>query len=176
VRTIRLIEIGAQEVHRGLEICIRTGMVDFSTISSSVWPETLKNDQFFDFAPEASNFKNSALKMHPTMRWLRCSPQNGRTSDSGRKIDKNLRKFMIFAKIVNCVARSARRRQPFQSKAPREGSGGKGASPVWALLVAHRGGVVCRLRPPSILANHALTYPPVGSQLQDVVAGLPGAR
>ena len=68
MRTIRLIEIGAQEVHRGLEICIRTGMVDFSTISSSVWPETAKNDEFFDFAPEASNFKNSARKMHPATR------------------------------------------------------------------------------------------------------------
>jgi len=74
-------------------------MVDFSTISSSVWPETLKNDQFFDFAPEASNFKNSALKMHPTMRWLRCEGPNDQfqkilspNPQNSSKIDQNLEK------------------------------------------------------------------------------------
>ena len=68
VGKIRILEIDAQDVYRGVEIRIGTGMVDFSTISNSVWPETFKNDEFFDFAPEASNFKNSACKMHPATR------------------------------------------------------------------------------------------------------------
>ena len=66
--TIRILEIDAQDVYRGVEIRIGTGMVDFSTISSSVWPETVKNDEFFDSAPEASDFKNSGRKIHPTTR------------------------------------------------------------------------------------------------------------
>ena len=66
--TIGNLEIDAQDVYRGVDQRIGTGMADFSTISSSVWPETVKHDQFFDFAPEASNFKNSARKMHPATR------------------------------------------------------------------------------------------------------------
>ncbi len=61
----RLLEFDTQDVYRGMDQRIGTGIVDFSTISSAVWPETAKNDEFFNFAPEASNFKNSACKMHP---------------------------------------------------------------------------------------------------------------
>ena len=67
VGTIRLLEIDAEDVYRGVDQRIGTGMVDFLTISTSVWPETAKNELFFDFAPEASNFENSARKMHPAM-------------------------------------------------------------------------------------------------------------
>ena len=68
VGTIGNFEIDAHEVYRGVDQRIGTGIVDFPTILNSVWLETAKNDQFFDFAPEASNFKNSARKMHPVTR------------------------------------------------------------------------------------------------------------
>ena len=68
VGTIRLLEIDAQDVYRDVDQCIRTGMVDFSTISSSVLPETLKNDEFIDFALQASYINFSACKMHPATR------------------------------------------------------------------------------------------------------------
>ena len=68
VGTIRILEIDAQDVYRGTDQCIRTGMVDLSTISSSVLPETLKDDEFFDFAPQASYINFSACKMHPATR------------------------------------------------------------------------------------------------------------
>ena len=68
VGTIRILEIDAQDVYRGVDQRIGTGMVDFSTISSSVWPETAKNDEFFDFAPQASYNNFSARKMHPATR------------------------------------------------------------------------------------------------------------
>ena len=68
VGTIGNFEIDAHDVYRGVDQRIGTGIVDFSTISTSVWLETAKNDAFFDFAPEASNFKNSARKMHPATR------------------------------------------------------------------------------------------------------------
>ena len=66
--TIRILGIDAQDVYRGVDQRIGTGIVDFPTILNSVWLETAKNDEFFDSAPEASNFKNSARKMHPTTR------------------------------------------------------------------------------------------------------------
>ena len=68
VGTVRILEIDAQDVYRGVDQRIGTGIVDFPTILNSVWPETAKNDEFFDFAPEASNFKNSACKMHRATR------------------------------------------------------------------------------------------------------------
>ena len=68
VGTMRLLEIDAQDVYRGVDQRMGTGIVDFSTISTSVWLETDKNDAFLGFAPEASNFKNSARKMHPATR------------------------------------------------------------------------------------------------------------
>ena len=68
VGTIRILEIDTQDVYRGMDQRIGTGIVDFPTVSKSVWPETVKNEEFFDFAPEASNFKNSARKMHPATR------------------------------------------------------------------------------------------------------------
>ena len=122
MRTIRLIEIGAQEVHRGLEICIGTGMVDFSTISTSVWLETAKNDEFSDFAPQASYSNFSACKMHPATCWLRCSPRNRHTSDSDRKIHQNFKKITIFPKNHQLWRKKSRRRQAFQPEAAREGS------------------------------------------------------
>ena len=64
VGTIRLLEIDAQDVYRDVDQRIGTGMVDFSTISNSVWLETGKNDEFFDFAPQASYINFSACKMH----------------------------------------------------------------------------------------------------------------
>ena len=68
VGTVRNLEIDAEDVYRGMDQRIGTGIIDFPTISNSIWPETLKNDQFFDFAPQASSFKNSVCKMHPTTR------------------------------------------------------------------------------------------------------------
>ena len=68
VGTIRILEIDAQDVYRGVDQRIGTGMVDFSTISSSVWPETAKPDEFLDFAPQASYINFSASKMHPATR------------------------------------------------------------------------------------------------------------
>ena len=62
--TNRLLKFDTEDVYRGMDQRIGTGIVDFSTISNSVWSETSKIDEFFDFAPEASNFKNSACKMH----------------------------------------------------------------------------------------------------------------
>jgi len=61
----RLLEYDTQDVYRGMDQRIGTGIVDFSTISSAVLPETAKNDEFFDFALEASYINFSACKMHP---------------------------------------------------------------------------------------------------------------
>ena len=63
--TIRILEIDALDVYRGVDQRIGNGMVDFSTISNSVLHETAKNDEFFDFAPQASYINFSARKMHP---------------------------------------------------------------------------------------------------------------
>ena len=65
VGTVRILEIDAQDIYRGVDQRIGTGMVDFSTISTSVWPETAKNDEFFDFVAQASYINFSACKMHP---------------------------------------------------------------------------------------------------------------
>ena len=98
VGTVRILEIDAQDVYRGVDQRIGTGIVDFSTISTSVWLETAKNDAFFDFAPEASNFKNSELKMHAATRWLRCDANDqfqnvlGPNRQFFSKIDQNVQK------------------------------------------------------------------------------------
>ena len=42
VGTIRILEIDAQDVYRSVDQRIGAGMVDFSTISNSVWLETAK--------------------------------------------------------------------------------------------------------------------------------------
>ena len=68
VGTIGNFEIDAHDVYRGVDQRIGTGIVDFSTISTSVLPETPKNDEFFDFAPQASHINFSACKMHPATR------------------------------------------------------------------------------------------------------------
>ena len=68
VGTVGILEIDAQDVYRGVDQRIGTGIVDFSTILKSVWLETTKNDQFFDFAPQASYNNFSARKMHPATR------------------------------------------------------------------------------------------------------------
>ena len=68
VATVRILEIDAENVYRGVDQRIGTGMVDFSTTSNSVWPERFKNDEFFDFAPQASYINFSACKMHPATR------------------------------------------------------------------------------------------------------------
>ena len=68
VGTVRILEIDAQDVYRGVDQRIGTGIVDFPTILNSVWLETAKNDEFFDFAPQASYNNFSARKMHPATR------------------------------------------------------------------------------------------------------------
>ena len=65
--TIRLLEIDAQDVYRGVDQRIGTGMVDFSTNSTSVWPEAAKNNELFD-VPQASYSNFNACKMHPATR------------------------------------------------------------------------------------------------------------
>ena len=65
---VPILEIDAQDVYRDVDQRIGTGMVDFSTISNSVWLETAKNDQFLDFAPPSSYNNFSAPKMHPATR------------------------------------------------------------------------------------------------------------
>ena len=66
--TIRLLEIDAQDVYRGVDQRIGTEIVDFSTISTSVCPGTPKNAEFVDFATQASSINFSACKMHPATR------------------------------------------------------------------------------------------------------------
>ena len=68
VGKVRILEIDGQDVYRGVDQRIGTGMVDFPTILNSVWPETAKNEEFFDFAPQASHSNFSARKMHPATR------------------------------------------------------------------------------------------------------------
>ena len=68
VGTVRILEIDAQDVYRGVDQRIGTGIVDFPTILNSVWLETAKNDEFFDFAPQASYINFSACKMHAATR------------------------------------------------------------------------------------------------------------
>ena len=68
VGTIRILEIDAQYVYRGVDQRIATGMVDFSSISNSVWLGTAQSEKFFDFAPQASYINFSACKMHPATR------------------------------------------------------------------------------------------------------------
>ena len=66
--TVRILEIDAQDVYRGVDQRIGTGIVDLPTILNSVWLETGKTDKFFDFAPQASYNNFSARKMHPATR------------------------------------------------------------------------------------------------------------
>ena len=66
--TIRILEIDAQDVYRGVDQRIGTGIVDFPTILNSVALETAKNDQHFVSAPQASYNNFSARKMHPATR------------------------------------------------------------------------------------------------------------